>query len=208
MCNICANNEARNVYRILRETPTEALTAEDYIAEGDAYVANSQLEHAISSYLTALELDPTQHDLRCKVGMLYVDLQQIESAQSQFLIVISQDANNQCARSQLHNVSEWMYYRLPELNPPSSTTAQINDVDRLYDIALSMGVRSLLHEAQMRHENGDVWTASALLDRYIDENYATMCAGELRWLADEYAQQSYTVMADMMRLKAIGDSTC
>ena len=92
--------------------------------------------------------------------------------------------------------SEWASFSL-------ETEAQA-----LYNMSLMLGSDALMSEAQARHDAGDVWLASALLDRYIDEHYATTCSRELSVLADDYRGLAYTVMANMLELKAIGDSTC
>jgi len=199
----------------------------DFVVRGDRYYSIGEVDRALESYLVALKLEPARYELRCRVGMIYGDLGQYEEAMVQFNRVLSQDTSNHCARNHRRNIQRIL--RESETIVDASTSTYLNDlqsysdeilvrdvygyesptnIDNLYDISLSMGVRSLMHEAQTRHESGDVWTASALLDRYIDDNYATMCKGELRWLADEYRAQGFTVMADMMHLKAIGDSTC
>ncbi len=132
--------------------------------------------------------------------MLYVDLQDYNSAIREFDLVLSQDLSNHCARNHRQNAKRALLEGIPPANP--------SDIDSLYNGTLAMGFHALMTKAQTLHEAGDVWTASALLDRYIDTEYALVCGGELRWLSMEYREQGYTVFADMLLLKAIGDSSC
>lgn len=206
------------------------LTAEDFVYHAEAHRLNEEWQAAIDDYLQALTLDPLRSDVRCTVGMVYVELDDYEAALYQFDIILSQHATDSCAWSNRNGLMQ----RLRELPVESSTynvdvqeaysdgflaqdvynypmphgTVADVDLDAVYEATTSKSEMALLSEAQLRYDMGDTWTASALLDRYIDEHYGTVCAGELRELSRIYRELGYTVMADMVYLQAISDSTC
>lgn len=206
------------------------LTAEDFVYHADAHRLNEEWQAAIDDYLQALTLDPLRSDVRCTVGMVYVELDDYEAALYQFDIILSQHATDSCAwsnrnglmqrlrempiESSTYNVDVQEAYSdgflaqdVYDYPMPHGTVADV-DLDAVYEATTSKSEMALLSEAQLRYDMGDTWTASALLDRYIDEHYTTVCAGELRELSRIYRELGYTVMANMVYLQAISDSTC
>jgi|GEM_PF-2291710 len=208
--------EIRKAVMLGRNNMYIPTSVDDFIIRAEKYYAIDEIDLAIDSYETALDLDPTLTEVRCAVATLYTEKGNNAEAMRQRDILRSQNATSTCDQSGISSISPAISDYLAQQERYSDEIlvrdvygyANQFGIDKLYENAMAMGARSLWHEAQIRHEAGDVWTASALLDRYIDTFYSTMCKGELRWLADEYREKGYTVMADMLLLKAIADSTC
>jgi tetratricopeptide (TPR) repeat protein len=180
-----------------------------YANLGQTYRIMGDLESATIAYSQALAINPALDAVRCELGMIYVTLEDYPSAIQQFDILLSQNSADTCA-SPNRRATLRLMRDLPIQNTESSTRfiSDDNEVEATYNMSMMVGVYALMDEAQARYEKGDVWLASALLDRYIDEHYATACSTDLLLLADNYRELGYTVMANMLQLKAIGDTTC
>jgi tetratricopeptide (TPR) repeat protein len=167
------------------------MTAQDYVDMAEAHKAKQEWNAAFADYQQALELDPTRTDVQCELNKLtYHEFQGYDNGMSHFDTMLGNNLDNDCS-----------------LNHQTDASTIQNEADTLYDIAISMGTDALFYEAETRRENGEGWLAIALIDRYIDENLATTCAGKLRWLSDKYHAQGFTAVADLLELKAI-DTTC
>lgn len=180
----------------------EPMTAQDYVNMGQDHVAEEEWGAAIDDYQQALRIDPTRADVRCELDNLaYRDFLNYDNSMSHYEAIFK-STNVDCTLMR-ENMNQTDNHRMPR-----ESVSSITEVDTLYETTVTMGTQALFHEAQTRHENGEIWLASALLDRYIDENFATTCAGELRWLSDEYREAGYGVAANMLYLKALVDVTC
>ena len=201
----------------------KTMTIQDYIDMAEAHQAKQEWDAARTDYQQALQLDPTRADIRCELDILaYMDFQNSDNSMSHYEAVFA-NSNANCAVLKQHMSGQatvdidqmeaysdqflaqdvYDYYPLPHESLLSNIDANI-----LYDITITMGTDALFYEAQTRYENGEFWLASALIDRYMDENLATTCSGKLRWLSDKYAEQGFTAAADLLYLKAISDTTC
>jgi len=263
--NTCARTQ-RAIAIQKSYAPIILTTAQDYVYMGNFYISQELWDSAITAYSTALKFDPTLTDVRCQLGMMYITLEDYPSAIQQFDIALAQNPTDICAmesrRATLRMMTETpaqdgyiealqaysdtflardVYdYPLPNQSASRSISYDVDaiktmeaysdtflardvydyplpnqpaisfhdEIDALYNMSLMLGSDTLMEEAQVRHESGYVWFASALLDRYIDEHYVTTCSVSLLSIADDYREMGYTAMADMLILKAIGDSNC
>lgn len=96
--NSCARQNrtiaARDMLTIL--TP---LVVDDYFHYGRTYIRMGEWELARDAFLKGLEIDPTRHDARCELGMLYAQLGDDRAALEEFDLALFADDSDSCARS-------------------------------------------------------------------------------------------------------------
>ena len=96
--NICARQHrtiaARDMLAIF--TP---LVVDDYFHYARVYVSMEEWELARDAFETGLAIDPTRHDARCELGMLYAQLGDDRAALQEFDLALFGDDMDSCARS-------------------------------------------------------------------------------------------------------------
>ena len=75
------------------------LVVDDYFHYARTYIRMEEWELARDAFLKGLEIDPTRYDVRCELGMLYVQLGDDRAALDQFDLALFADDTDSCARS-------------------------------------------------------------------------------------------------------------
>lgn len=75
------------------------LVVDDYFHYARTYIRMEEWELARDAFLKGLEIDPTRYDVRCELGMIYVQLGDDRAALDQFDLALFADEMDSCARS-------------------------------------------------------------------------------------------------------------
>jgi len=207
-------------------------TAQDFVYLGGLYSSQSNWRLAAEAYATALDIDPTLSNVRCQLGMIYVTLEDYQSALDQFEILSMRDMTDSCgydswrATVRLMNelpISDSADYDIDGMQaysdsflvrdvyeyPLPTTSITFDDkVSALYKISIMKGSHAVVTEAQLRYDAGDVDLASGILDHLIDVLYAPTCSRYLVPIAREYQRLGYTAMAQALEFRALDETRC